>query len=251
MSPSWLRWLVDGLVQLVYPGCCHLCGHYIPDLQHVFCDACRMALLTDSWTSCPLCAATIGLFANTEAGCIHCRKENFPFDAALRLGPYADRLRELILQSKRPRGQFLAEVIAELWVERDRGRFEALGIDAVVPLPSHWRRRWSIGCYPVGALARRLARDLHLSYHPDWLVRTRWSGSQLGLPLAARRENVRDAFQVKKNVRLDGQTILLIDDVMTTGSTVREASRPLRRAGAARIIVAVLARTGGETHALS
>src|SRR5207244_2437606 len=101
-------------------------------------------------------------------------------------------------------------------------------------------------CHPVGTLARRLAGHLHLPYEPGWLVRTRWSSSQVGLSASARRENVRDAFQVKKNVRLNQKTILLVDDVMTTGSTVREAARPLRQAGAGRIIVAVVARTAGE-----
>jgi ComF family protein len=246
MPFSWLRWLVDGVVQLVYPGCCHLCGHHIPDRRHIFCETCRTSLLNDPWTSCPHCAATIGLYANTEGGCIHCRKENFPFDAALRLGPYEGRLRELILQIKRPRGQFLAEAIAELWLERDGSRFKNLGVDAVAPTPSHWRRRLWTGCHPVGTVARRLARLLGISYEPDWLIRTHWTSSQVGLPLSERRENVRNAFAVKKGVRLDQRTILLVDDVMTTGSTVREAARPLRAAGAARVIVAVLARTGGE-----
>jgi ComF family protein len=252
MPFSWLRGLVDGVVQLVYPGCCHLCGQHVPDIRHVFCQECRTALLTDPWTICPHCAATIGQFAKSEGGCIQCRKENFPFDTALRLGPYEGRLRELILQIKRPRGQFLAEVIAELWFERDRSRFESLGIDAVVPIPSHWRRRWWTGCHPVGTLARRLARQLHLPFQPRWLFRTKWIVSQIGLSsTAARRDNVRNAFQVKRDLQLKHQTILLIDDVMTTGSTAREAAAPLRRAGAKRVIVAALARRSWETPHLS
>lgn len=246
MDRSWLRWLVDGVVQLVYPGCCHLCGHYIPDLRHVFCDACRRTILTDAEPSCPHCAASIGPFANTEGGCFYCRKENFPFDATVRLGPFADQLRELTLMIKKPRGQFLAEVIAELWVERDRQRFAALALDAVVAVPSHWRRRFWIGCHPAGTLAGRMAGLLKLPVETGWLFRTHWARAQVGLSPSQRRDNVRNAFGVKKNLRLDGQTILLVDDVMTTGSTVREASRPLRRAGARRIVVAVVARAGGD-----
>ena len=246
MSLSWLRWLADGMVQLVYPGCCHLCGQHIPDRRHIFCEACHTSILHDPATSCPHCAATIGLYAKTEGGCIHCRKENFPFDTALRLGPYEGRLRELILRIKRPRGQFLAEAIAELWLERDGNRFKTLGVDAVVPTPSHWRRRWWIGCHSVGTVAR-LALQLGIAYEPHYLFRTQWTLSQVGLSPIERRENVRNAFAMKKGVRLDRKTILLVDDVMTTGSTVREAARPLRGAGAARVVVAVLAHTSGES----
>lgn len=249
MSLSWLRVLLDGVIQLVYPGCCHLCGNHIPEIRQAFCDTCQAELLSDPATSCPHCAATIGLHASTAGGCFHCRGEKFPFDTALRLGPYAGRLRELILRLKHPRGQFLAEIIAELWARWDQQRFQGLGIDAVVPVPSHWRRRWWTGCHPVGTLGQRLALRLRLPYHADWLIRTRWTTSQIGLSNAERRANVRAAFQLKKNLRLDGKTILLVDDVMTTGSTVREAAQPLRRAGAGRVIVGVLARVGDAAPA--
>jgi ComF family protein len=242
--PTWWRWLSRGLLEMLSPGCCHLCGRHIPQVEQVFCEACRGDLLTDPYLTCPHCAGSIGPYALTAGGCVHCRKANFPFKQALRLGPYLDEgpLHDLVLRLKRPTGEFLARLIVRLWLERDLARFEALGVDAVVAVPSHWRRRLWLGYDHTAALARELALQLHLSCELSWLYRARHTPRQVGLSNTDRQTNVNNAFAVKKRVSLKGRSLLLVDDVMTTGATLREAARPLVRAGAAQVAVAVLAR---------
>jgi ComF family protein len=243
---SWWKSLLRGLAELLSPGCCHLCGQHIPQVEQVFCPECRQKLLTDPFHTCPQCAASVGPYTDTSKGCVICRKEKFPFKQALRLGPYEGGLRDLVLMMKRPSGEFLARLITPLWLERDRSRFEALGVDTVVAVPSHWRRRLWRGYDSAGTLARELARQLRLPCERSWLYRVRHTPQQTRQPSAAdRHTNVRDAFAVKPGVSLKGRAILLIDDVMTTGATLREAARPLLRAGAARVAVAVLGRTQG------
>ncbi len=241
---SWWQWLSRGLLELLSPGCCHLCGRHIPQVEQVFCETCRRELLTDPFPTCPHCAASIGPYALTAGGCVLCRKAGFPFKQALRLGPYLKEgpLREVVVRMKRPAGEFLARLIIRMWLERDRARFEALSVDAVVPVPSHWRRRMWRGYDPIATLARELAEQLQRPCELGWLYRVRHTPRQVGLSLADRQTNVHNAFAVKNGVSLKGRSILLVDDVMTTGATLREAARPLVRAGAVQVVVAVLAR---------
>jgi ComF family protein len=118
----------------------------------------------------------------------------------------------------------------------------ALNLDAVVPVPLHWVRRWQRGYNQSSAIAYGLASRLRLPFRPGWLRRTRNTPSQTKQTASGRRDNVRGAFAVPRRVRLDGQTVLLVDDVMTTGATASEAARALRKAGAGRVAVAVLGR---------
>ena len=116
----------------------------------------------------------------------------------------------------------------------------------VAPVPMHWVRRLGRGWNHSSGLARRVARRLKLPMD-DELVRTRNTPPQVGLPASQRAGNVRGAFAVPRPKEVAGANVLLVDDVMTTGATANEAARTLRRAGAERVIVAVVARAEPPT----
>ena len=239
------RELGQGLLQLLYPGRCLLCGQDLPPDRPHFCDPCRSALLTDPFLSCPRCAGKVGPYAITDGGCVACRGESFGFEEVLRLGPYEGVLREAILRLKRHTGEGLAELLGELWAERDAPRFQALRAEVIVPVPLHWRRRWQRGYNQSQAVAWGLSHRLGLPCQPAWLRRVRHTPSQTRQTPTGRKENVRGAFATGRGARLGGRRVLLVDDVMTTGATASEAARALRTAGAARVAVAVLARAQG------
>jgi ComF family protein len=113
--------------------------------------------------------------------------------------------------------------------------------DAVVPVPLHWRKKWSRGFNQSELLARFIARRYSLPVVPA-LRRRQATAAQAGLTNAARRENVAHAFAVRSRDRVAGKRILLIDDVMTTGATAAACARVLRRAGAASVTLLALAR---------
>jgi ComF family protein len=237
------RELTQGLLQLLYPGTCHLCSRPLSPEQAHFCEACCAALTADPFATCPFCAGMVGPYADVAHGCTHCRDVDFSFERVIRLGPYDGLLRATILRLKHSSGAELAEVVGALWAAHREASLRAAGAQAVVPIPLHWRRRWARGYNQSEVLACALAARLGLPCCPGWIRRTRNTPQQTALTPTNRRSNVRHAFQASPSQPVAGKTILLVDDVLTTGSTCNEAAKALRAAGAARIVVAVLARS--------
>ena len=128
-------------------------------------------------------------------------------------------------------------------VERLAARVAELRFEAIVPIPRHVARVRSEGRDPVFELARLLARATGAALLDRALARARQTPAQTGLTLAARRANVAGSFRAGPRA-LAGHRVLLLDDVATTGATLAEAARTLRReAGARRIVLAAVAGT--------
>jgi ComF family protein len=230
----------QGLAHLIFPGHCLICGSAIPPATDGLCFPCNQALTTDISPTCPRCAATVGPYAAAVDGCIHCRPHKLAFDVARRLGPYRGPLREIVLRMKRPMGEGLAGLVAQRWVDRDAVWFSGLQLQAIVPVPLHWRRHLIRGYNQSAALARALAVRLGVPIRTRWLRRIRHTPQQVGQSIAQRKENVHGAFRSRAN--LAGRVLLLVDDVMTTGATASEAARALKQSGARFVAVAALAR---------
>jgi ComF family protein len=158
------------------------------------------------------------------------------------LGPYEGRLKEVVLRFKHLAGEGLAEAVGSLWAEHAAARLRELSAVAVVPVPLHFWRRWQRGYNQSEALASALAARLRIPCRPSWLRRIRATPPQTQQTAADRRANLKNAFQARALNGHQGQTIMLVDDVMTTGSTASDAARALREGGAGRVVVAVLAR---------
>jgi ComF family protein len=237
------RQLAQGALQLIFPAICGACGRSLDPGEAHFCAKCRAILATDPFPACPRCTATIGPHAATEDGCTQCRDERFHFERAIRLGPYEGLLRELILRLKHSTGETLAEFLGDLWAEVAQSKMQQVGADVVIPVPLHWWRRFRRGYNQSEAIAFRLASQMRLPCRPGWLRRIRHTPQQTSQTPSERKENVRGAFRARSWARLRGKAVLLVDDVLTSGTTCNEAARALRAAGAARIVVAVLARS--------
>lgn len=153
---------------------------------------------------------------------------------------YADPVDSWLPRFKFARDLAAGRVLSELLQEDPRLPALIDGIDALVPLPLHRMRLGERGYNQALELARPLARALYLPLRPDWLQRVRATAPQTGLDARARRRNLRGAFVA--DVAMSGQRVLLIDDVITTGSSMLEASRACRRAGALEVRVLAVAR---------
>jgi len=181
-----------------------------------------------------------------DGRCSNCRDAAPDFGRALSFGEYEAGLRGLIhlLKYERitpvaaPLGRMLAHAITEL-----------IGSDAdvapaVIPVPLHESRRRSRGFNQSELIAHAAVRCLphKLEVLNGALLRQRDTVSQVGLSREERIENVRDAFGVAQPSRVKGRDIMLVDDVMTTGTTLSECARVLKQAGAKRVWAATVAR---------
>lgn len=170
--------------------------------------------------------------------CALCRNGLRGFDAAYCFGSYEGILREWIHLYKYGRVKTMAQPLGDLLAEAVPS---GEPFDAIVPVPLHWLRRWRRGFNQSELLARGLARRLRIPMLPA-LRRTRATGIQAGLSNTARRRNVARAFRCRRAGAVAGKRVLLIDDVMTTGSTAAACALALKRAGAARVVLVTVAR---------
>jgi len=199
----------------------------IPFIDGPLCDGCGAPFEYDlgAGVRCAACMAKPRAFARARAACL--------YDEASR-GP--------ILQLKHADRTDLAPLFAR-WISRSARELldEA---DAIAPVPLHRSRLLGRRYNQAAEIARPLARLSGVAYAPDALLRVRPTASQGGKSGSGRRRNVAAAFAVPpgKATLVAGKTILLIDDVMTTGATLEGCARALLAAGALRVNAAVVAR---------
>jgi ComF family protein len=177
--------------------------------------------------------------------CAECQMEERAFDRAASYGLYVGPLRAAILQLKFRRREELGKLLGALLVPV----WEAIGAatEGLVPVPLHASRKRERGFNQAELLARGLARKLaqrgkSVCIEAGFLTRTRPTAPQTGLSRAARRENVRGVFRVERPEKVRGRTVCLVDDVLTTGTTLSACASALKRAGATRVLALTLAR---------
>jgi ComF family protein len=233
--------LARGIRQLIFPPVCARCEQLIPNPTDDFCPDCIHALTNDPHFTCPRCASTVGQHSDVSDGCPSCQNDRLRYDSVFRLGAYDGALRDVVLAMKGRNGETMGECVARLWARHHAERFRALRPEVVIPIPLHWSRRLRRGHNQSEHLSAAVAKMLGVEHRPRWLRRIRRTPKQVHQLPSKRRENVRGAFRAARHAALKDRSVLLIDDVLTTGSTASEAARALRDAGAQPIHVAVLA----------
>ena len=239
---SFCEQLASGLRRLPYPAECVLCGNPGAADQDL-CSGCRSDL---PWNqhACPCCALALPAGATRVIACAACQQQLPPFDLAWSALRYTGALRWLHrplkfgkrLSNNRLLGNLLADALAEAIAQ---GKLTKP--DCILVMPLHPRRLMQRGFNQSLELIRPAARRLKLELDARSLQRVRATRPQSDLPAGLRRRNVRGAFACGRD--LSGLRVVLFDDVVTTGQTVAEAARVLRRAGALEISVWSLART--------
>lgn len=169
--------------------------------------------------------------------CLMCREGLRGYDAAFSYGSYEGTLRRLIHVFKYERVDTLASPLGAL-LSRAMPRDHVH--DAVVAMPMHWFRRYQRGFNQADLLAREIGRRLGAPVVAP--LARRWGTRQSGLTNAERRKNVGAAFRRRNGVDIAGARVLLVDDVLTTGSSAAACARALKSAGAVHVSVLTLAR---------
>jgi len=243
---SSIQAVSDGFLNLFYPETCFICSAPVARRQDCgLCDDCwrKVLDLRIDGARCPSCGTPLPGFADgSENLCLECVRQPPPYSGARSFGFYSTEMRrvihELKFEGRRPLVKILASLLADVFFESWRRE----DFDFITCVPLHHRRRRERGFNQAELLGRALA--LMVGF-PELrtLRRKAATQSQVGLSDARRLENVRNAFSCTHIDRVEGNRILLIDDVMTTGATVASASKALISAGAEKVSVMTVART--------
>lgn len=225
-------------VDLLLPPACLLCGQPLTS-KKPFCSTCLAGMMPLGPAHCPCCAQPYPTGSSNHL-CGTCLRRPPAFSVVHAARIYQGVTKEAILRLKyrnqltlaKPLGQFLGQAVIQ-------GR-EAFLPHCIVPVPLHPRRLRKRGYNQACEIARPLARQLEVPLDIRLLQRIRHTPPQQELPAASRRSNLRNAFTLTSSAA--ELSILLVDDVMTTGETVRECSRTLRAGGATEVQVAVFGR---------
>lgn len=223
---------------LSIPALCWLCRLPLRMAQHGLCNGClrQLPVLPEL---CPRC----GLPARADQVCGRCLQRPPPWQQLICVSDYQPPLSHWVHQLKFCRATALRVMLARLlllkWLAMRRC-YALPRPDVILSVPLHQRRHWRRGYNQAALLAQPLARWLGCGY-VEGIGRVRQAAVQHELSASARKKNLRGAFRLE--IPVDGRHILLIDDVVTTGSTVAEISRMLQAAGAASVQIGCLCRT--------
>jgi ComF family protein len=242
----------------IFPSECRFCNAPLSNTSRLpVCTDCSSKIVPLVGLRCKLCAQSLPEgYPNAHDGrCGECAHEVPAYTRAVSFGAYENELREMIHLLKykhvRSAADFLGALIAESATSLVPEMAESV---LVVPVPLYKRKLSERGFNQAEMLAyattSRLSKQIKRTKFETMtsvLFRRRATESQVGMTREQRKTNLRGAFAVPRKDRVKGRDILLIDDVLTTGATVSECARVLRRAGAAQVWVATAARAIKQT----
>lgn len=231
----WLMRQLEAGFDILYPTRCSGCGRE----GAIWCDGCQDKLQVIEHWICDWCGEPLG----TKSSCRICQIRDFPIQArsyARYEGPLA---RALLMLKYRPNrslanvmGGWLAGVVAS----------EGWNITRVIPVPLSAKRLRRRGYNQAALLGSSIANLLELPFKADLLERCRETRSQVGLDAEGRQRNVADAFRVRRPLEAN-ETLLVVDDLFTTGATMAACASVLIEAGAGHLYGLTVARAVGRT----
>jgi ComF family protein len=235
--------LLQGVLDLLYPPRCEACGQL---RREPLCPECRAQLVPVAPPVCTVCGDGLDPSAASGPLCQQCRpprRRAFTLARSVfyHQGPLVQAIWRFKYQCRLVLANPLAALLAAGLARLPSSEVEAAGMDVLCPVPLHPSRERERGFNQSALLAEGLAAALGKPVR-QLLTRTRATLPQVDLPVQSRSANVRDAFEPRLTEVIQDQRVLLIDDLYTTGATLGECARALRRAGAGEVRVLTLAR---------
>ena len=236
---TWIRDACLGLLDFLYPSGCvecgiigegYLCGACVKKIIYIdepFCKHCGIHLDSDNKNFCPKCEFDFGFH-----------------DGGISIALYEKPLSTLIHRLKYQKEIGIAKLISRLALSRlvSSQQIDSLKSDLIHPVPLFSKRQSARGFNQSALIAGAIASETGMHYADNLLKRVRDTKSQTGLTYDERAMNVQNAFAVRNDVDLNGRSVLLVDDVMTTGATIQECARALKNAGAGTVKFITVAR---------
>src|SRR5438093_2068264 len=232
---------LEAAISLLYPPVCTICGGNVRAGDYL-CNQCEAKVVRIVAPFCQKCSEPFEGSITSEFACANCAHRTIYFDAAVSAYRGRGIVRQIIHEFKYGRQIHLRHLVAR-WLNcaLDDERLRQSHFDVIVPVPLHPTRQRERGFNQAGLLAELLSAQTSIPCKP-LLERTRYTTTQTALDRSERMENLHNAFRLRKNANVRSLRVLLVDDVLTTGSTLNECARVLKRGGAFSVHAATAAR---------
>lgn len=237
-----VRTVAHNIIGLVFPSRCHICESPLDPSSDS--PLCLEHLRDIVWTALPVCSKCgRKMFGRSVEAlvCAKCRSMSIYYDAGYSACRFADPVKELIHRFKYGKRRYLSFFLGGLLLDYLRERADVTCFDAIVPVPLHWWRYYRRGFNQAADLAKPLSKHFRIPIMKRNLRRVRYTSPQVGLSPQERRANIRNAFRVAHPPKMEGKKLLLVDDVITSGATLNECARVLKKAGATEVTIITLA----------
>ncbi|MDO4301162.1 MAG: ComF family protein [Clostridia bacterium] len=223
-----LKEIIDDILSIVYPNHCISCGEVLnAGKDKWLCNNCRCDFEITEHKRCKTC----GRIIYHDGKCRICNSERIYFDKGYSVLVYKDSVRNGIMNFKYKGlyryGKYFGNIMVNYAVQNINMSF-----DYVTAVPLHSKRFKDRGYNQSKILAKAVAESMNIKYM-DLLIRNKNTKAQNSLNRKERKENIRDAFSLRKGMSVENKNILIIDDIYTTGATINECSRVLKKNKAA------------------
>ncbi|MCH5251850.1 MAG: ComF family protein [Lachnospiraceae bacterium] len=229
------------VLDLLFPEKCPFCDEILNRKEEGVCGVCRKNLPVVTEPSCKRCGKPIS--SVEEEYCTDCRGKDSPLSQGTALWIYTEQVKKAMADFKYEgcytEGTFYAR---ELYHYRG-AKILNWDPDLIIPVPLYWRKRWFRGFNQAACIASELGRLLNIPVLEGALVRSRHTKPQKGLDDKQRRNNLKGAIQVNEKYEDEicrSRRVLLVDDIYTTGSTMRECASVLRKKGVKNVYFSCL-----------
>jgi ComF family protein len=237
--------VIDSLASLLFPATCALCHGVVETVaSSVICQSCWGKVKKFDGVVCSQCGYSFPSrsIESTRPLCGICRRGLFLFDFARAYSRFEDPFIEIIHQFKYRSHRSLAQPLSKLLFSLYQSHLRECCADLIIPVPLHRSRKRTRGFNQALELSKPLGRMGGIAVAANALVRVRATKVQAGLSRRERRLNLNGAFEFSRRRGIEGKRVLLVDDVFTTGATLNECAKILKRNGARRVNVLTLAR---------
>lgn len=243
--------LLSQLLDIIYPPRCPLCGRFLSPIEnccapHHICEICLQALMPIAHPMCTVCGIPFSTPIGTDHLCENCLRKKPWYDFVRAPYLYSGPLMNAIQRFKYNSETHLSSSLGTLLSSFARECIPNPEDFVIVPVPLNRQRLRERGFNQSLLLAKVLASHLRTQLDYLSLIRRKYTRSQTGLGREERRKNVANAFAITSTKIFMDKNILLIDDVLTTGYTLNECSKVLKKYGALKVICLALARTQGD-----
>lgn len=217
-----LIFLCEKIENIIFPTCCLICGKLT---KEIICKECEKDIYSK----------TIYKVEKKES-------ENIYFKNHIYIFEYKDKIRDLILGYKFNGKSYLYKLFSKIIIKSEKICGILKKYDIIIPVPIHKKRKKQRGYNQSELIAKEIAKNINIEYRNDIIEKTKNNLPQSSLTKEQRKQNVKNVYKIKNKEKIENKKIIIIDDIYTTGNTVKAISKILKENGAKEITILTIAK---------